>query len=250
MGAVVALDADQWPALGEAVIPEPWSGFGRFLMSLPMRHAVQVIEPIHSAAGPSRREWLYRPPAGMSASLVFGALESDPDIHNVELAIVENALRYAEHGGPLSINLSPAALSRPGFGPRLIELIRSSGINSEEIWWEVTETWPIPEPAATRGSLSELRATGGKIAIDDIASVERLEQWIELFGAPDIVKIDKSVVQDGTESLHRLVKYASAYNCEVVVEGVENHDQLAIAMSSRADYWQGYLCGQPEMVEM
>ncbi len=248
MGAV-ALQTETWPALGEAVIPEPWSGFGRFLMSLPMRHAVQAIEPINTTFRRSRQEWLYRPPAGMSPSLVFGALETDPDLHNVELSIVENGLKYAEYGGPLSINLSPAALGRPGFGPRLVDMVRNSGINPADIWWEVTETWPVPNPAATGSALSDLQTTGGKIAIDDIASIERLEQWLEIFGAPDIVKIDKSVVQDGVESLNRLVNLATCYNCEVVVEGVETHDHLALAIASGAHYWQGFLGGHPEMVE-
>ena len=70
-----------------------------------------------------------------------------------------------------------------------------------------------------------------------------------------VLKVDRSFVQDmitdhGTERLvETIVAMARGMDMEVVAEGVEKVEQLALLKKLRCDMVQGFLLGKPEMTE-
>ena len=234
--------------LGDDHGPNPWpnslGGLGALLLSMPLRFAQQRIEPFVDSTQEDRFEWLYRPPGGLSPSLIFEALERDADLPNLELKIAEHILKNVSAEETVSINVSPASLCKPGFATRLASVVTANHCAPERIWWEVTENWPVHNMESVQNSLTIIRDTGGKIAIDDICSPQCLFDWLERYGVPDIVKVDKTVIKDKPEQLNQMVALAQNNGSSVVIEGIETVDEYAIAMATGAPFWQGHFGGE------
>ncbi|HEY8133890.1 MAG TPA: EAL domain-containing protein, partial [Thermoanaerobaculia bacterium] len=67
----------------------------------------------------------------------------------------------------------------------------------------------------------------------------------------DIIKIDKRCITGlmgddaRTESLRRYVDLARTLRSEVVAEGVESREELAVLRDLNVEYAQGFLWGRP-----
>lgn len=152
----------------------------------------------------------------------------------------------------LSINLSAEQLSDPNLLDLARQAIKMGGqaLHSCPLVIEVTESALMtdPEMAATR--LSQLRQLGLHTAIDDFgtgySSLAYLK-WFEL----DYLKIDMSFVQALTDSLtdqaivRTSVNLAHDLGLEVVAEGAETAEQIALVHSFGAEYVQGFAVGRP-----
>ena len=109
---------------------------------------------------------------------------------DLELAAVRSALSYLADFPPdtrLSINVSPAVAVTDDF----VELVAPV---AERLIIELTEHDPVEDYDLLVETLSQLRAMGALIAIDDVgAGFTTLRNIIRL--APDILKLDLSLTQ-------------------------------------------------------
>ncbi len=224
------------------------AAFVDFLLSQPNEYALHGIQSFDAQV--SRKEWLYRPPQGIPAQVAFRRMETEESGWRLEERIIRDALKWvAKSDQSISINISPTALGVPEFSARLIHLIETTRVDLSRIWWEVTELWPLPKPQPVISTLRAAREAGAIIAIDDITDEDRLACWLDLFGVPNIVKIDRSVIKDDSDrKLHQLVEKIHGRGAEVVVEGIETPEQKQRAELTGARYWQGYLGGWPVRV--
>jgi EAL domain-containing protein (putative c-di-GMP-specific phosphodiesterase class I) len=101
--------------------------------------------------------------------------------------------------------------------------------------------------------VAEMRSHGIRIAIDDFgAGHSTLERFSVL--QPEIVKLDgarfrKLAAHREAERLLGLaVRGFRAAGAQVLIEGIETTQQLAVALAAGADLLQGYLLGLPALV--
>lgn len=152
----------------------------------------------------------------------------------------------------LFVNLHPEEL----FDPEIVSPDAPLSQVPARIVLEITERAPLHEVDAARNRLSELRAMGFKIAIDDIGSgYSGLYSLVAL--EPDVVKIDMSLIRDIHKDVlkQQFVGFiASVFRAKgknVVAEGVETVEERDMAITLGCDCLQGYLLGRPapEFVE-
>lgn len=153
-------------------------------------------------------------------------------------------------GYPVAINVSPMQLRRPDFAERFSVVLRESGTDPRRIVVEITETVPLHAGKTELANLSALRAQGVRIAIDDFGAGHASLQYLRGF-AFDIIKIDRSYVSNlGTSRVDGMIvtaicNIARSLPAEVIAEGVETHEQLALLVSAGCTGFQGYLLGRP-----
>jgi len=165
---------------------------------------------------------------------------------DLEIAAVRTAIETASilpYGVELAVNASPATLA----DPRLLEILSRAG---RPIVVEITEHTGIEDYEALGRRIEALRSMGVRIAVDDAgAGVASLQHIVQL--APHIIKLDISLVQGvATSPLRRalagsLIEFAEQTGAQLLVEGIEDAEDLAIWTSLGAHAAQGFLIGRP-----
>jgi diguanylate cyclase (GGDEF)-like protein len=165
-------------------------------------------------------------------------------------SIVAGASKLEPHQS-LSLNLSPMTIEAPEFQPQpLLGLLARAGISPDRIILEITERQGIDQLDTLRSKLGACRAAGFRIAIDDLGAGNsglRLLSQIQF----DIVKIDLSLVQAGTQReasldiVRTLMELSTRWGAYAVAEGVETVDQLHMLRAIGVGHAQGYLLGRP-----
>jgi diguanylate cyclase (GGDEF)-like protein len=164
----------------------------------------------------------------------------------LEAAALRAALRA--HGRPertfLAVNVSPGALLSAEVRAELPDDL--SGIVIE-----LTEHELFSTEAALDRELADLRARGARIALDDAGNgYAGLQQIIRV--APDILKLDRSLVDGVHDDPHRfallraLISFASTTRAAVCAEGVETLDDLAVLAGMDVTYAQGWVLARPD----
>ncbi len=122
--------------------------------------------------------------------------------------------------------------------------------HDEQIYIEITESFPLNKFAYYKGILREIRSKGIKLAVDDLGSgYSNLKYVAEL--APDIVKVDRDLVSGIDKSprqrqlVQSVVQLCSGLGARVVAEGIETEDELRAVMDVGAHFGQGYLLARP-----
>jgi diguanylate cyclase (GGDEF)-like protein len=151
----------------------------------------------------------------------------------------------------LSLNLSPMTIEAPEFQTLpLLGLLSKVQIPPDRIILEITERQGIDHLDTLRAKLNACRAAGFRIAIDDLGAGNsglRLLSQIHF----DIVKIDLSLVQAGTQReasldiVRTLMELSTRWGAYAVAEGVETVDQLHMLRAIGLGHAQGYLLGRP-----
>jgi diguanylate cyclase (GGDEF)-like protein len=115
---------------------------------------------------------------------------------------------------------------------------------------EISEQQIIGDPAYLVEPVRALKKAGIRVAVDDVGFGRScLESLILL--EPQVVKIDRSCVQGISRNggrlqvMERLLRMTQSLDCEVVAEGVESREDLAVLRQLGISYGQGYLWGTP-----
>ncbi|HKH16639.1 MAG TPA: diguanylate cyclase [Solirubrobacteraceae bacterium] len=144
----------------------------------------------------------------------------------------------------LALNVSPGALLSPEVREALPEVL--SGIVIE-----LTEHELFSTDDALDRELEDLRARGARIALDDAGNgYAGLQQIIRV--APDILKLDRSLVEGVHDDPHRfalleaLISFASTTRAAVCAEGVETLDELSVLARMDVTYAQGWALARPD----
>jgi diguanylate cyclase (GGDEF)-like protein/PAS domain S-box-containing protein len=147
----------------------------------------------------------------------------------------------------LSVNLSMGQLrdSRT-FIDRVRGMIRSAGIDPHRLEFEITETLLASNVAEHAEVLRELGGLGCPIAVDDFGTGYSSLSYLKRLPI-DTIKIDRGFIRDivsDTEDaaiVSAIVAMARKLKLEIVAEGVETQEQLAVMQELGCDRYQGYL---------
>lgn len=173
----------------------------------------------------------------------------------LEAACRESACRrFSEQGldGKLFLNISPESLLEPHYpSGRTLKLLEQVGLPPSRVVIELTEQTPADDFQLLSNALHHYRDMGFSIALDDLgAGYSSLRLWSEL--RPEYVKIDRHFI-DGIhrdplkrEFVGSILQIARASKAQVIAEGIELPEELAVLTEMGVDLVQGYLMGQPQ----
>jgi len=167
-------------------------------------------------------------------------------------AACEQTKLWHDEGYPLyiAVNLSAIQFQENDLAGLIAGIIDESGLDPHFLNLEVTETCIMENSVDAFETLNRLRELGVKISIDDFGTGYSSLRYLKSLPI-DVLKIDRSFIRDLTNSpddlamVSAILTLAHNLNLEVVAEGVETEEQLAVLKTMKCDEWQGYLCSQP-----
>ena len=144
----------------------------------------------------------------------------------------------------LSVNLSPETLVRHAAREVM------GTMDAERLVVEITEHDPLEHYEALTAFLSEFRARGGRLAVDDVgAGFANFGHILKL--SPDLIKLDVSLTRGidadpSRRALARsLVSFGSEIGAPLIAEGIETEGELRVLRRFGVTFGQGYLLGRP-----
>jgi diguanylate cyclase (GGDEF)-like protein len=154
----------------------------------------------------------------------------------------------------VGVNLSPRQMLDRGLAEDIQDALAQTGAPAELLIIEVTESLAIRNLDSAVELLSRLRALGISIALDDFGTGYSSLNYLNRLPI-NIVKLDRVLIADIDKSAQPLeiargmIALAHAIGLQVVAEGVETHEQLALLRSMHCDFAQGYHFSRPLPVE-
>ncbi|HIJ38047.1 MAG TPA: EAL domain-containing protein [Rhodospirillaceae bacterium] len=151
----------------------------------------------------------------------------------------------------LSFNLSAAEFVSRDHMEQLLLLLSKRDLSPEhQILIEITESMKLSDNTEYIEILQRLKDHGCQIAIDDFGTGYSSLSYLKRMPI-DIIKIDKSFVQDITHdatdaaTVKAILQMADAFGMKTVAEGVETPEQLAFLQEHGCTFAQGFLFSKP-----
>jgi diguanylate cyclase (GGDEF)-like protein len=151
---------------------------------------------------------------------------------------------------PVSVNVSALQFRQEGFCSSIRRALEESGLSSQSLELELTESVLLSSAALIRPVLEELKNMGVALAIDDFgtgySSLSYLKQF--RFGK---LKIDRSFIRDlvadndDAAITTAIIRMAKSLNLKVLAEGVETEAQMSFLRERGCDEIQGYYFSRP-----
>ncbi len=173
--------------------------------------------------------------------------------------VLEEACRFSAREYQLTgqyaqvaVNLSVRQLTQPDFVGQVQAILARTGVPTEALQLEVTESLLMTDFEKNAACLAQLRDHGIGVSLDDFGT--GYSSFTYLAKLPiTTLKIDKSMI-DGIDReeqsrnvqlVESLLHMSQKMGYEVVVEGVERGTQLQVLQQIGFSYCQGYLLGRP-----
>ena len=148
------------------------------------------------------------------------------------------------------VNLSARQFARQGLSDHVEALLRRSGVSSQQLGLEMTESSLIADPGMALEVLSSLRRLGVSLLMDDFGT--GYSSLNQLHTLPfDVLKIDRSFVMRMTEGeqplqiVRTIVELARVMGMDVVAEGIETQEQHVLLRQLGCRFGQGFLFSRP-----
>lgn len=150
----------------------------------------------------------------------------------------------------VSVNISAVELRDPRFFDVVRGALDKSGLDPELLCIELTETAVMADIEGARAVLTALRALGVSIAVDDFGTGYASLTYLRRLPVTS-VKIDRSFTDglgeevEDTMIVSAVIGLSSQLNLDVIAEGVETSEQLALLSDMGCSNAQGYLLSKP-----
>ncbi|MDX1505190.1 MAG: bifunctional diguanylate cyclase/phosphodiesterase, partial [Spongiibacter sp.] len=124
------------------------------------------------------------------------------------------------------------------------------GVDPSRIILEITESLIVENVIDTISKMNELKTLGVRISLDDFGTGYSSLRYLKQLPIHQL-KIDQSFVRDvaSDESdlviVETILSMAHHLRLEVVAEGVETEEQLALLQARNCEYFQGYYFCRP-----
>ena len=186
--------------------------------------------------------------------LLFEYATRRKDVARLEAACIETTMRAAvtfPESIRLFLNIHPAALDDIGIAATLAASARQNGVDLARVVLEITEQQELRQTPSLFEAIEQLRNLGVRFAFDDVGVayshlplIEKIRpaylKISQLFGTqfesdPTKLKIIRNIVALGVE-----------FDCDVIIEGIEDASSEIAARDLGIKFGQGYLFGRPE----
>ncbi len=192
----------------------------------------------------------------LSPASFVDAAERSGQINEITDFVVGESLAWAHrfrdagHAVTVAINLSAKVLHDVNFPDRMLNLARKTGVPSNSITCELTETVVSGDQTVLLDIMTRLRMKRFRLSIDDFGTgYSSLQQ---LHGLPfHELKVDKQFVQDVCRNkksrsiFTNSVRLASDLGLTTVAEGVETEEALILIRKLGCTIAQGYYIARP-----
>jgi diguanylate cyclase (GGDEF)-like protein len=150
----------------------------------------------------------------------------------------------------IGVNLSPRQLGQPDLVPTVAGLLSTYRVAPSALLLEITEQALLDDWTTAVEVVGRLRALGVGVAVDDFGTGYSSLRYLRRFDTT-VIKVDREFVQAQVDEprtralVASVVEMARLLGQDVVAEGIETLDQLAVVRSQGCAYAQGYLFDQP-----
>ncbi len=150
----------------------------------------------------------------------------------------------------VAVNLSAIQFHQPELVKELAAILWSTGAPAEALELEITETMVMRDPERAVGVMTELRAMGVRLSIDDFGTGHSSLGYLKRFPI-DRLKVDRSFVRDLPHNgddvaiTRAVIALAHSLKMTVVAEGVEHQQQFDLLREQGCDEFQGFYCRPP-----
>jgi diguanylate cyclase (GGDEF)-like protein/PAS domain S-box-containing protein len=197
-------------------------------------------------------------PGGIAPVEFLRAAERYRLMTDVDRWVVQAALTALARGAirlppdrSIAINLSGQTLGDPQFLEFVVEVLDRTGVNADQVCFEVAENSVITNIEHAQRFIGVLHGMGCRFALDDFG------RGLSSFGnlknlSLDYLKIDGSFIRNlGIDTVNQamvaaMIKLARTLNFQVVAEQVEDVGALEAATRMGVDFVQGYHLGRPQ----
>jgi diguanylate cyclase (GGDEF)-like protein/PAS domain S-box-containing protein len=145
----------------------------------------------------------------------------------------------------IAVNVSAVELRAKDFVSSVRAILAETGLESQYLELELTETFLMQDSSATQTVLKALKDIGVRIALDDFGTGYSSLSYLKRFPI-DTLKIDRSFVRDLTSDagdasiVEAVISLGRSLHMRVVAEGVETQEQLAFLRQQNCPEGQGY----------
>ena len=149
-------------------------------------------------------------------------------------------------GREIAVNISPTQLRNPKFAMLVFDILHQTGMRSDDLELEITESILLDDEHVSAQNLRTLRASGIHIALDDFGTGYSSLSYLKRYPV-DRIKIDRSFVNQlspGHVSVaiaQAIVTLAHAMDISVTAEGVETAEQADMLGIMGCNTLQGFL---------
>jgi diguanylate cyclase (GGDEF)-like protein len=151
---------------------------------------------------------------------------------------------------PIAINLSAKHFNKASLLDDVVQTLADCRVPANCLELELTETSVMQDAAATIATMERLKGVGVLLALDDFGT--GYSSLSQLKGLPlDSLKVDQSFVsglpsdRDDLAICTAVIAMGQALGMNVIAEGVETVEQLAVLRSLGCNQVQGYLFAKP-----
>ncbi|HET8826925.1 MAG TPA: EAL domain-containing protein [Terriglobales bacterium] len=154
----------------------------------------------------------------------------------------------------MSMNITPKQFERAQLAEEVRDIMSRTGSTAANIHLEITETVTMQDADAAMNRLSQLKAIGVHLSIDDFgtgfSSLSRLRRF-----PVDALKIDRVFIssmtedRDSFEIVRATIALAHSMGLEVIAEGTETEAQVAELTTLGCELAQGFLYSRPVAAE-
>jgi diguanylate cyclase len=150
----------------------------------------------------------------------------------------------------MAVNLSFRQFQDSQLLSTLSRLIAERGVDARWLEFELTETAVMRRSDLVKQTMDALGRLGVRFSLDDFGT--GFSSFVHLNSLPiALLKVDKSFVggmelrEENRKLVHAMINLAHNLSLEVVAEGVETPEQLALLRDFGCDQIQGYLISKP-----
>ncbi len=150
----------------------------------------------------------------------------------------------------ISINLSAKHFAKPDLVEQIDRILQESKLDSRCLNLEITESAIIYNEEEASRILNQLKQRQVKLTLDDFGTGFSSLSYLHRFPV-DAIKIDRSFVSEGDETIANLeivrsvLNLAHSLGIEAIAEGIETVRQLAQLNELGCEYGQGYFFFKP-----
>jgi diguanylate cyclase (GGDEF)-like protein/PAS domain S-box-containing protein len=155
---------------------------------------------------------------------------------------------------PIAVNVSALQFRTAGFLEDIQRFLQETGLPSQYLQLELTESALMVDNASTTSLLEVLKKHGLVLKVDDFGTGPSSLSYLQRCPV-DVLKIDQSFVSDieptleGAPLVRAVIAMGKSLGCRIVAEGVETMHQFAYLRSENCDEGQGYHFSPPVNAE-
>jgi len=159
--------------------------------------------------------------------------------------------RYGmEHPLFISVNLSGKQFAQTDLIEKVKNIITETRLNPRGLKLEITESIVMGNIEMATQMLQQLRDLGVQLSIDDFGTGYSSLSYLHSFPI-DTLKVDKSFVMEmvdkneNIEIVRTIIMLAQNLGLDVIAEGIETKEQLALLRKLKCEKGQGYYFSKP-----